>query len=48
MAKRFREVLLDIGDKEMQEQGQRLKEELREWQGEYDQVDDILVIGIKL
>lgn len=48
MAKRFREVLLEIGDKDMREQGERLKDVLHEWQGEYEQVDDIIVIGIKL
>jgi hypothetical protein len=29
-------------------QGQLLEQKLKNWQGEYDQTDDIIVLGIKL
>jgi len=48
MVKRFQELLLQICAMPMEEQGQRLKQAIEDWQGNTDQVDDILVIGIKI
>jgi ligand-binding sensor domain-containing protein/serine phosphatase RsbU (regulator of sigma subunit) len=47
MVKRFNELLLKIQDKPMEEQGKILEETFNEWRGEYQQVDDILVMGIR-
>ncbi|MFB6307323.1 MAG: PP2C family protein-serine/threonine phosphatase [Flavobacteriales bacterium] len=48
MKKPFKKLLLDIYKKPMKEQEKILKEKLEEWQGETVQVDDILVLGLKL
>ncbi len=49
LAKRFKELLLSICQKEMAEQKEILDETLAEWMGtEYSAVDDILVMGIKI
>jgi serine phosphatase RsbU (regulator of sigma subunit)/tetratricopeptide (TPR) repeat protein len=46
--KRFQEVLLKIQDKPMEEQKQLLEQNLTYWQGNREQIDDILVIGLKV
>lgn len=46
--KRFEELLFEIHTKPMEEQKEILKNTLYEWMGNNDQVDDILVIGIKI
>jgi len=43
----FKELLLSIHELEMQEQQKKLNEALTAWQGNYEQTDDILVIGIR-
>ncbi|MCF6366961.1 MAG: SpoIIE family protein phosphatase [Bacteroidales bacterium] len=48
MKKRFRELLEEVSDKNMNEQKQVLENTLAEWQGKHEQADDILVIGIKI
>lgn len=48
MKKRFRELLLSIQDKSMEEQKNIIYETLKEWKGEADQTDDMLIIGIKI
>ncbi|MEJ5264711.1 MAG: tetratricopeptide repeat protein [Bacteroidales bacterium] len=48
MAKRFKQLLIDIHDKSMEEQKQILDVTITEWRGELDQVDDILVIGMRV
>lgn len=48
LTKNFRKLLLEIHDKPLQEQRRVLEEELEAWRGDYPQVDDILVIGMKL
>ena len=45
--KRLKELLLDISGLPMPEHKLILDTKIREWQGELDQIDDILVIGIK-
>ena len=46
--KRFEELLFDIHDKPLNEQKELLKASLYDWMGSNDQVDDILVIGIRI
>ena len=48
MIKRFKILLLEIHQKSMQEQKKRLKDELKQWQGNNSQTDDIIVIGTKI
>lgn len=48
MTKKFRELLLSIQHLSMNEQKEYLLNTLIKWQGKHDQVDDILVIGIKI
>jgi serine phosphatase RsbU (regulator of sigma subunit) len=44
----FRKMLLGIHAKPLQEQKEWLKKALEDWKGEIDQVDDILVVGIRI
>ena len=49
MTKRFRNLLLEIHQKDMSEQKQILEDTMKDWMGEkYAQIDDILVIGFRL
>ncbi|MBK6834322.1 MAG: response regulator [Bacteroidetes bacterium] len=48
MSRRFREVLLEIQDKSMIEQGEYLQNYMSNWTQSLEQVDDVLVIGIRL
>ena len=48
MTKRFRPFLLSINQFSMEEQCIRLQQELDQWKGNADQVDDILVIGFRI
>ncbi|MCK4699005.1 MAG: SpoIIE family protein phosphatase, partial [Bacteroidales bacterium] len=48
MSKKFKKLILDIQDKSMEEQGKILDETLIEWIGDLDQIDDVLVVGIKI
>lgn len=45
---RFRNHLLNVHKKEMDEQKRYLAKTMRDWQGTYEQVDDILVIGVRI
>jgi serine phosphatase RsbU (regulator of sigma subunit) len=47
-SRRFRQLLLKIQDEPMEHQKIILAERLDEWRGEIEQIDDILVIGIKI
>jgi phosphoserine phosphatase RsbU/P len=44
----LKKLLLEIHSDPMEKQKERLEKNLEEWKGEIDQVDDILVVGIKL
>jgi serine phosphatase RsbU (regulator of sigma subunit) len=44
---KFRKLLLSIQDQTMQEQKDILKDTMRKWKGKTEQVDDILVMGIR-
>ena len=48
LTKQFKEVLQNIQDRPMSEQKIILDQTIRDWRGEYEQVDDILVIGVKI
>src|SRR3972149_4734904 len=48
MTKTFKEILLSIQDKTMKEQEQHLDNFIEDWKGGTEQVDDILVIGVRL
>jgi ligand-binding sensor domain-containing protein/serine phosphatase RsbU (regulator of sigma subunit) len=46
--RRFRHLLLNLHQLPMQKQHEILENNVMEWRGEQEQVDDILVIGIKI
>ncbi|HEY6162655.1 MAG TPA: SpoIIE family protein phosphatase [Bacteroidia bacterium] len=48
MTKRFKEILLSIQEKSMEEQHQYLDRFIEDWKGGMEQTDDILVIGIRV
>jgi serine phosphatase RsbU (regulator of sigma subunit) len=48
MYKNFRRLLLEIHQKPLAEQKHILYTELKEWQGEVEQIDDVLIIGLKV
>ena len=48
MTRRFKELLLTIYDKPMDEQSRILEETLLKWRGEIEQVDDIIIIGVRV
>jgi ligand-binding sensor domain-containing protein/serine phosphatase RsbU (regulator of sigma subunit) len=48
MMKQFKQLLLEIQGKTMAEQRNILDRTMLKWRGETDQIDDILVVGIKL
>lgn len=45
--RRFRHLLLNIHKYPLETQRQHLEDSILEWKGESDQVDDVLIIGIK-
>lgn len=47
-AKAFRELLLSIQDKSMEEQKTIIDEAFETWRGSLEQIDDVCVIGVKL
>jgi serine phosphatase RsbU (regulator of sigma subunit) len=46
--KAFRQVLVEHADLSMPRQQQVLSDTIREWQGNHEQTDDMVVIGVKL
>ena len=48
MVNQFRQLLLSIHKKPMEEQKRLLDKTLEDWKGAEDQVDDILVMGVKI
>jgi serine phosphatase RsbU (regulator of sigma subunit) len=48
MKKNFKNLLQHISNKSMEEQYQIVSESFLEWKGNFEQVDDVLVIGFKL
>lgn len=45
--KKFQELLIEIQSKDMREQKSILDKTIMEWMGEHEQIDDILVIGVR-
>ncbi len=48
MYKAFKNLLTGISGRSMSEQAQILEETMEEWQGSYDQIDDMVIIGIRI
>ena len=48
MTARFKETLLAISNKSMKEQELYLKDFFEKWKGGNEQVDDVLVIGVRV
>lgn len=48
MSKRFKDLLYSIHHLPMQEQHAALEHKFKEWMGDHEQVDDVLVIGFRL
>ena len=48
LSKAMKRFLLSLQEKTMQEQRNSLNQTIEDWKGELDQVDDILVIGLKI
>lgn len=48
MSKRFKKLLLDIQEKSMDRQRQILAQTIEKWKGDRTQLDDILVIGVRV
>ena len=48
MTKRFKQLILDIHEKPMNEQKEILWQTILEWRGDIEQIDDIIIIGIKV
>ena len=48
MYRRFKELILSIQDKSMEEQRAILNKEIDDWRGDLEQVDDIIVIGLRV
>jgi serine phosphatase RsbU (regulator of sigma subunit) len=47
-SKAFRELLLSIQDKPMEEQKTIIDESFETWKGNFEQIDDVCVIGVRL
>jgi serine phosphatase RsbU (regulator of sigma subunit)/tetratricopeptide (TPR) repeat protein len=47
-AKAFRELLLSIQEKSMEEQRTQINQAFENWRGDLEQVDDVCVIGVKV
>jgi len=48
MTKNFKNLLLEISDKTMQEQKQLLNQTFENWRGNIEQIDDVVVVGVKI
>ncbi len=46
--KQFKQLLLDMYDKSMEEQQELLNQNIEEWKGDLEQIDDIIIIGSRL
>ena len=48
MTKRFKQLVMDNRTMPMDQQGKELRKYLAKWQGVHEQMDDILVIGLRI
>ena len=46
--KKFRNLLEDISNLEINDQQTKLEDFFKSWQGDEDQIDDVCLIGMKL
>ena len=46
--KAFKQLLMDHADKSMEHQQTVLNDTILEWQGENDQIDDMVIVGLKV
>ncbi len=46
--RRFKELLLSIYHQNMDQQKEMIRKALEEWQGDFEQVDDICIIGVRV
>ncbi len=45
--RRFKDILLEIAHLPIKEQNELLQKEFKQWKGNYSQIDDVLIIGIR-
>lgn len=48
MSKCFKEFLINMQDQTMNEQRELLNNEFYKWKGEIEQIDDVLVFGVRI
>jgi len=48
MVKQFKNLLLSIQDKTMEEQKEILHQKFMEWKGDEAQIDDVCVMGVRI
>ena len=48
MANQFKQLLLSVHKEPMDKQRETLDRRIEEWRGEEEQVDDILVMGVRI
>ncbi|MBX2842734.1 MAG: SpoIIE family protein phosphatase [Flammeovirgaceae bacterium] len=48
MAKKFKEMLLDIHDDSVEEQKNHLEHSFKHWKGDHKQIDDVLILGLRI
>jgi serine phosphatase RsbU (regulator of sigma subunit) len=48
MIKKLKEIMVEMSDKPLEEQKQFFDETIEKWKGTNDQVDDILLIGVRI
>ena len=48
LSKRFKKLLHSVQDKNMQEQKEIIEKTFSDWKGDNDQVDDVLVMGVRI
>ena len=44
----FQRLLIEIHQKDMEDQKDRLEEEIDKWKGDREQIDDMLIFGVKI
>jgi hypothetical protein len=47
MSRRFKEILLELSNNNLKEAYKLLNDKFLNWRGDYEQIDDVLVIGIR-
>ena len=48
MSKNFKKLLLDLQSVPLKDQGTALERILLDWMGDISQIDDVLIMGVKL